>query len=86
MLGFSLSKLLLLLLVIAVVWFGFRYMGRVDAVRRALREELARRRQPQKAPRVEAEDLVRCSVCGAYVAARGASHCGRVDCPWGRGR
>jgi hypothetical protein len=84
MLGFSLSKLLLLLLVIAAVWFGFRYMGRVDAVRRALREELARRQQPQKAPRVEAEDLVSCSACGAYVSARGASRCGRADCPWGR--
>ena len=89
MLGFSLSKLLLLLLVIAVVGFGFRYMGRVDAVRRALREELARRRQPQKprqAPQVEAEDLAKCSACGAYVAARSATNCGRADCPWGRQR
>jgi uncharacterized iron-regulated membrane protein len=67
----GLSKLLLLLLVIAVVWFGFRYASRVDAVRRALREELARRQPPQKAQRVEAEDLVKC---------------GRADCPWGRAR
>jgi hypothetical protein len=81
-----LYKLLLLLLVIAAVWFGFRYVGRVEAVRQALREQLARRQQPQKAPRVEAEDLAGCSVCGAYVAARGASHCGRADCPWERAR
>jgi hypothetical protein len=81
-----LYKLLLLLLVIAVVWFGFRYIGRVEAIRQALRKELARRQRPQKAPRVEAEDLVSCSACGAYVAARDAGHCGRADCPWGRAR
>lgn len=89
MLGFSLSKLLLLFGVIAVVWFGFRYASRVDAIRRAMREELARHRQPQKprqAPQVEAEDLAKCSACGAYVAARSATNCGRTDCPWGRQR
>jgi hypothetical protein len=86
MLAFSLSKLLLLLLIGAAVWFGFRYVNRADAVRRSLREELARRQQPEKASRVEAEDLVSCRACGAYVAARGATHCGRADCPWGRTR
>jgi uncharacterized protein len=87
MLGFSLGKLLLLVLLLAAVWFGFRYMSRIDAVRRTLREELARRqRQPPTAPRVQAEDLVKCSACGAYVAAASAGNCGRADCPWGRAR
>jgi hypothetical protein len=30
----------------------------------------------------EAEDMIECSVCGAYVAARGAVSCGRGDCPY----
>ncbi len=30
----------------------------------------------------ETEDMVKCSVCGAYVAARSASSCGRGDCPF----
>ena len=30
----------------------------------------------------ETEDLVQCPKCGAYVAARGASSCGRDDCPY----
>jgi len=30
----------------------------------------------------EAEDLVPCPRCGAYVAARGATSCGRSDCPY----
>ncbi len=30
----------------------------------------------------ETEDMVKCSVCGAYVAVRSASSCGRGDCPY----
>lgn len=29
-----------------------------------------------------AEDLIPCPKCGAYVAASGASSCGRSDCPY----
>ena len=84
MFAFSFAKLVLLGLIVAVLWLGFRYKSRVDAIRRILREELERRRPPTAAPTKEAEDLVKCSRCGAYVAARSASACGRPDCPWGR--
>jgi uncharacterized protein len=30
----------------------------------------------------QAEDLVPCPKCGAYVAAHGATSCGRSDCPY----
>ncbi|HXZ00382.1 MAG TPA: hypothetical protein VEI03_10305 [Stellaceae bacterium] len=71
------------LLLAAVVWFGFRYVNRVDAIRRAVREEVKRRQQQGRKPAsIEAEDLVKCAQCGAYVAAHGASSCGRADCPW----
>lgn len=84
MLGLSVGKFLLLVLIVAVVWTGFKFMRRVEMVRRALHEEL-RRRQPSSRPReIEAEDLTKCGVCGAYVAARSAGNCGRPDCPWGR--
>ncbi|MGO8917739.1 MAG: hypothetical protein ACLQJR_17690 [Stellaceae bacterium] len=76
-------KLLLLVLMIAVVWFGFRYVSRVDAIRRHVREEMKRRQRPRGPVSIEAEDLVKCTQCGAYVAARSASSCGRKDCPWG---
>lgn len=86
MLGLSLGKLLLLALIIAIVWYGFKYMQRVEDVRRALRQEMERRRKSGRSgPRsIEAEDLVKCARCGAYVAAEGATNCGRPDCPWGR--
>lgn len=32
---------------------------------------------PAEASRIEAQDLVRCTVCGSYVAAR----CARTNCP-----
>jgi hypothetical protein len=84
MLGFSFNKLALLLLLGGVVWIGFRYMSRLETMRRALREELRRRQAPKQPMSVKAEDLIQCAPCAAYVAARGARSCGRADCPWER--
>ena len=80
MLGFSPGKLLVFILLIAVVWFGFRFVNRVEQIRRGVREELKRRQQPPR--RLQAEDLVKCAVCGVYVSAHGAVACDRADCPW----
>ncbi len=30
----------------------------------------------------DAEEMVECAVCGAFVAVRGAKSCGRDDCPY----
>jgi hypothetical protein len=84
MFGFSFSKLLLLVLLVVIVWVTFRYAKRVEAIRRVLREEMQRRQAARRPPPLPAEDLVKCAPCGAYVAARSASACGRADCPWGR--
>ena len=89
MLGFSLQKLFVLALIIAIVWFGFRFLGRVQTQRKA--EQKSGRRM-QRGGRwsfgrdpdhdMGAEDMVACRVCGAYVPARGARACGRADCPY----
>jgi hypothetical protein len=86
MLGFSLGKILLFAALVALIWYGFKYMGRVEAVRRSLRDEIRRRHAAAggKSSVAEVEDLSKCGACGAYVAARGATPCGRPDCPWGR--
>ncbi|MDE2228649.1 MAG: hypothetical protein KGL11_06370 [Alphaproteobacteria bacterium] len=82
---FSLGKLIVLGAIIAVVWYGWKYAQRVEQVRRALKEEIDRRRAgtPQARNR-PAEDLVKCTACGIYVPAQGARACGRADCPWPR--
>jgi len=82
--GLSLGKLLVLAAIVFVVWYGFKYRGRVEAVRRAFERERAARRERPVAPTITAEDLVKCDCCGSYVAAHATSTCGRPDCPWGR--
>ncbi|HZT50305.1 MAG TPA: hypothetical protein VFA22_00140 [Stellaceae bacterium] len=83
--GLSFGKLLLLAAIVVAVWSAFKYAQRIEAIRRAVRREMEARRAGQAGgPAIRAEDLVKCRVCGTYVAARGTTACGRTDCPWGR--
>lgn len=90
MFGFSLQKLLVLAAIVAIVWYGFKYVGRLQQMRDASNVPRARKRRwPGRAQRTErpaegpaAEDMVQCPVCDAYVPARGATGCGRADCPY----
>ena len=87
MLGLSLGKLLVLGTIIAIVWYGFKYAARVEAIRRSVHDELARRQAAANRARPPAgrvEDLVKCPQCGAFVAAEGATNCGKPGCPWGK--
>jgi uncharacterized protein len=94
---FSLSKLLVLLLIIGGVWYGFKYAGRLQdrrAARAWARDALDRGRKAGRrakrpgddaepvAPASDASDLSLCPACQAYVPARGATNCGRPDCPY----
>jgi len=97
MLGFSIQKLLVLAAVIGAVWYGFKFVGRLQQARDAeakagggaksgnlgdqLRDWVGGRKGGAGTAG-EAEDLVQCPKCGAYVAARGATSCGRSDCPY----
>ena len=94
----SFSKLLLLALVIGAVWFGWRWYQRMEAVRREqLRRQAAPQPARHTAPgrdspaasagparAVDAEDMEKCPECGAWVAPRSATSCGRAGCPYGR--
>ena len=88
MFGIGFSKLVLLVLVILAIWYGFKYAARLEEVRQALRRARAAAErgaaQATGGPRqkLQAEDMVKCRSCGAYVAAHGAGKCGRPDCPW----
>jgi len=87
--GLSFGKLVVLAILILVVWYGFKYASRVEAVRQALKREMAAQRerartQAKPGPTLAAEDLVKCNRCGSYVAAHAAAGCGRADCPYRR--
>jgi hypothetical protein len=82
----GLGKLILLILVILVIWYGFKYVNRVEEVRQAFkkaaRDAAARSQARRGTPTIKAEDMVKCRSCGVYVTASGATNCGRPDCPW----
>ena len=87
MFGFSLQKLLVLVLVVAVVWYGFKFVSRLQQARETdarLRASEKKAGRPAARGREvdEAEEMVQCPVCDAYVAARATSSCGRDDCPY----
>jgi len=85
MFGFSLSKLIFTAIIVAAVWYGFKYVNRLGEVRR---DKLDRQNNPVKPSQKkssaggEAEDMVACSVCGTFVAPSSAGNCGRGDCPY----
>lgn len=81
----SLTKLITLIGILAIVWFGFRLVGklqrqRADALRRAGGKETSPKgnRTPPKAS--SAEDMVKCPTCGVYIPAD-AKKCGTPGCP-----
>ncbi|HVC52810.1 MAG TPA: hypothetical protein VND87_12395 [Stellaceae bacterium] len=74
----SLPKLIEIALVIFAVWYTVRWLNRRPAAQP--RRRPAAQRTAASPPRVEAEDLVACPVCGAYVA-QSARRCGRPTCP-----
>jgi len=84
--GLGFSKLVVLVILIALVWYGFKYAARVEAIRRSVRDEAARRqaRPGVRPPSRSVEDLVKCPQCGAFVSATGATNCGKPGCPWGK--
>lgn len=79
---FSVSKILVLILIIAAVWYGFKLMtrrnqnlrdqqpsGRIGAANRDKADETA-------------QDMESCTVCGTFVPNKAAKNCGREACPY----
>lgn len=74
-------KYLLLILLVAGAWYGFRYVNRkADAKPPVTPPEPP----PQVKEEARAEDLKPCPVCGAYLAESSAKSCGREACPYPR--
>ena len=74
---FGFGKILTLAVIIAAVWYGFKFVGRLQANRQ---EELkdARREGNSK----DAGDMVKCPQCAAFVVAGGAAKCSKSECPY----
>ncbi|MFM8681560.1 MAG: hypothetical protein ACKOGH_18470 [Alphaproteobacteria bacterium] len=81
----SFWKLLVVVAVVAIAWFGWRWFQRWEKERREIADrrgaEDSVRRQRAKPGDVQVEDLAKCRTCGAFVAA-GARGCGQPRCPY----
>jgi hypothetical protein len=86
MFGLSPYKILLLIVVIGVVFWFFRraHVRARDPDERLNRNQRTAGGRPTKAAKgaKPIEDMAQCRVCNAYVAAKGASRCGRDNCPF----
>lgn len=80
MFGFSLNKLLLTAVIILVIWYGFKWVGRLDRARK--KKALKDKGAGPETRSAEAQSLVKCPVCGTYVPPSGPESCGRDDCPY----
>ncbi len=85
MFGFSITKLIFTVVVIAAVWYGFKWLDRLGKERSGkldasggLRGTGGEGRRPVE----QAAEMEKCRVCGIYVAADGTGSCGRSDCPY----
>lgn len=77
MLGFSLQKLIVLAAVIAIAWYGFKWLSRYQQVQKDKKREterLNRKRKPAAKP--ASQDLEACTRCGAFVPAGSTHDCG----------
>ena len=82
MFGLSLPKLLVLALIVGGVWYGYKWLGRLDQERKAK----LRAKGPGDRVGRDSQDLVQCALCGTYGPAD-LERCpeGRDDCPLVRG-
>ncbi len=95
---FSFQKIAVFVVILAVIWLGFRFVGNLEKQRK-VQERLARaswrerfRRSTEKTGANRAREAARepaaevemapCRACGDYVAGKGARACGRHDCPY----
>ncbi|MGD8809992.1 MAG: hypothetical protein PVG24_10330 [Gammaproteobacteria bacterium] len=76
MFGFGFGKLLVLAAIVALVWYGFKFVGRMDRQRKRKVEE------DKKKSADSIGEMEKCRVCGTYVVAGRAENCGRQGCPY----
>lgn len=78
------AKFLLTVAVVAIIWFGFKYLQRVTE----LRQKQPARPSSAERPRFEpvdngesVQDLVKCPRCSTYRSPK-LGHCGQHGCPY----
>jgi len=76
MFGMSLTKVLIFVLIVVAIWYGWKLWRRKDQIKREIEARLGLD-AATRAREGAVQDLKSCRVCGAYVA----HACERKDCP-----
>ncbi len=85
-----LLKVVVLVIVVLALWYGVRWMARVQRVlerqerqaeHRAAEHQMEQRREKPRAAEPVAADMQRCPVCAIFVT--GTASCGKDACPYG---
>lgn len=77
MFGISFAKIALLAVIVAAVWYGFRWWNRQQLAKAAQPPPPAKRSSRTE---IKVEDMQGCPACRTFMAAS-AGPCERVDCP-----
>ena len=72
------TKVIFTILIVIAAWQGFKLFARLQDQRD---KRNAMDRKDAQSPPPGVEDMVKCSVCEAYVA-RGSRSCGQDRCPF----
>ena len=83
----SFQKPLVLAIAIAIVWYGFKFLGRLKETRAAEARKRDLNSEDRGNPaavreQLDVEETVQCPTCGSYVPAQGARNCGKTGCPY----
>ena len=82
MLGFSLPKLLVLAAIIALVWYGFKFIGRRNRLQPGKGGRKSVSGSARDSGSDDAQDMEKCTICGTFVPNAAARDCGRDGCPY----
>lgn len=81
---FSLPKLIVLIAIIAGVWYGFRWFQRLQD-KRAREDKVLKDKKAKSdgggSAKNAIEDMVKCPACGTFVASLSGGTCGQESCP-----
>ncbi len=88
MFGFSLPKLLFLIVLLVIVWYGFKLIerrntrGRREEIEKAAEAAVRRTvKKRQSRERATSVDTAECTICKRFVPTRAPEPCERSDCP-----
>jgi len=76
-------KILVLVAVVAAVWYGFKMINRITEDRnKAVGDRNSKKSSTRSSGSPTTEDMIACPECGTFVSASSTAKCERANCPY----